>query len=133
MTERLIKKFIADYEATEKPRVRENYGILSGCVGIAVNLLLFLLKIAAGMMSGAISIIADAFNNLSDAGSSIVTLLGFKLAGKPADEEHPFGHGRMEYLAGLFISVAIILIFFRKDLNDTLETKKIDSTPNEIE
>ena len=63
MTERLIKKFIADYEATEKPRVRENYGILSGCVGIAVNLLLFLLKIAAGMMSGAISIIADAFNN----------------------------------------------------------------------
>ena len=110
MTERLIKKFIADYEATEKPRVRENYGILSGCVGIAVNLLLFLLKIAAGMMSGAISIIADAFNNLSDAGSSIVTLLGFKLAGKPADEEHPFGHGRMEYLAGLFISVAIILV-----------------------
>jgi len=110
MTERLIKKFIADYEATEKPRVRENYGILSGCVGIAVNLLLFLLKIAAGMMSGAISIIADAFNNLSDAGSSIVTLLGFKLAGNPADEEHPFGHGRMEYLAGLFISVAIILV-----------------------
>jgi len=132
MTERLIKKFITDYAATEKPSVRENYGILSGCVGIAVNLLLFLLKIAAGLMSGAISIIADAFNNLSDAGSSIVTLLGFKLAGKPADEEHPFGHGRMEYLAGLFISVAIILVgveLFRSSLGKILAPESLSIQP----
>lgn len=110
MTELLIRTFIADYAKTDKPGVRGKYGMLSGMVGIAVNLVLFAVKITAGILSGAISIVADAFNNLSDAGSSIATLLGFKLAGRPADEAHPFGHGRIEYLAGLFIAVAIILV-----------------------
>lgn len=110
MTDFLIRHFVADFEETQNPRVRERYGMLSGMTGIAVNLFLFAVKIIAGMLSSSISIIADAFNNLSDAGSSIVTLLGFKLAGKPADREHPFGHGRIEYLSGLFISVAILLV-----------------------
>lgn len=110
MTDFLIRHFVADFQETQNPRVRERYGMLSGMTGIAVNLFLFVVKIIAGMLSSSISIIADAFNNLSDAGSSIVTLLGFKLAGKPADREHPFGHGRIEYLSGLFISVAILLV-----------------------
>lgn len=106
----LVKLLIKDYENTQDVNVRQSYGILSGVLGIICNLLLFAIKSIAGLLSGAISIMADAFNNLSDAGSSVVTLIGFKLAGKPADKEHPFGHGRMEYLAGLFISAAIMLV-----------------------
>ena len=105
-----VKFFIKDYENIQDASVRQAYGMLGGVLGIACNLILFLAKLIAGIMTGAISIMADAFNNLSDAGSSIVTLIGFKLAGKPADKEHPFGHGRMEYLAGLFISAAIMLV-----------------------
>lgn len=105
-----VKFFIKDYENIQDASVRQAYGMLGGGLGIACNLILFLAKLIAGIMTGAISIMADAFNNLSDAGSSIVTLIGFKLAGKPADKEHPFGHGRMEYLAGLFISAAIMLV-----------------------
>lgn len=105
-----VKFFIKDYENIHDASVRQAYGMLGGGLGIACNLILFLAKLIAGIMTGAISIMADAFNNLSDAGSSIVTLIGFKLAGKPADKEHPFGHGRMEYLAGLFISAAIMLV-----------------------
>ena len=106
----LVKIFIKDYENVQDANVRQSYGMLGGAVGIACNIFLFFAKLIAGVMSGAISIMADAFNNLSDAGSSVVTLIGFKMAGKPADKEHPFGHGRMEYLAGLFISTAIILV-----------------------
>ena len=105
-----VKFFIKDYENIQDASVSQAYGMLGGGLGIACNLILFLAKLIAGIMTGAISIMADAFNNLSDAGSSIVTLIGFKLAGKPADKEHPFGHGRMEYLAGLFISAAIMLV-----------------------
>jgi len=108
----LLKLFVKDYKNTENPAVREHYGILSGFTGICCNLLLFTIKLIAGLMTGAISFIADAFNNLSDAGSSVVTLIGFKLAGKPADTEHPFGHGRFEYLSGLFVAVAIIMVGF---------------------
>lgn len=110
MIQYLVKLLIKDYENTQDVNVRQSYGILSGVLGIICNLLLFAIKSIAGLLSGAISIMADAFNNLSDAGSSVVTLIGFKLAGKPADKEHPFGHGRMEYLAGLFISAAIMLV-----------------------
>lgn len=110
MVEYLVKLFIKDYENIQDVHVRQNYGVLSGVLGIICNLLLFAIKSIAGLLSGAISIMADAFNNLSDAGSSVVTLIGFKLAGKPADKEHPFGHGRVEYLAGLFISAAIMLV-----------------------
>lgn len=110
MIQVFVKFFIKDYENIQDASVRQAYGMLGGGLGIACNLILFLAKLVAGIMTGAISIMADAFNNLSDAGSSIVTLIGFKLAGKPADKEHPFGHGRMEYLAGLFISAAIMLV-----------------------
>ncbi len=89
---------------------REGFGQFVSFAGIFVNLLLSIVKLIIGLMSGAISIIADAFNNLSDMGTSIVMLAGFKIAAKPADEEHPFGHGRAEYLAGLFIAAAMILV-----------------------
>lgn len=107
----LAKLFIKsnDYKDT---RVRERYGILCGIVGIALNVILFVGKFVAGTISGAISITADAFNNLSDAGSSFITLIGFKLAGQKPDPDHPFGHGRVEYLSGLFVSVLILLMAY---------------------
>lgn len=110
MTRLLVRLFIKKGDKTGDPDVRQAYGVLSGGVGIACNLLLFLGKLLLGFVTGAISIVADAVNNLSDAGSSIITLLGFKMAGKPADPRHPYGHGRIEYLSALFISVAIILM-----------------------
>ena len=106
----LVRLFIKDCDNVTDPAVRERYGILSGVVGIVLNLLLSAGKLFAGLMTGAISITADAFNNLSDAGSSVVTLVGFKLAGQKADDGHPFGHGRMEYLAGLLVSLMILLV-----------------------
>lgn len=110
MTQLLVKLFIKNNENVTDSNVRQQYGVLGGAVGIGCNLLLFICKLFAGIMTGAISITADAFNNLSDAGSSVVTLIGFKMAGKPADIDHPFGHGRIEYLSGLFVSVAIMLV-----------------------
>lgn len=106
----LVKRFVKDPENVSDPTVRQQYGQLAGGVGIVCNLLLFLFKLLAGILTGAVSIMADAFNNLSDAGSSIVTMLGFHMAGKPADLKHPFGHGRIEYLSGLFVSAAILLM-----------------------
>ena len=94
----------------QDPGVRRRCGVLSGGIGIALNLLLFLGKLAAGIITASIAVTADAFNNLSDAASSVVTLVGFRLAGREADEEHPFGHGRMEYLAGLAVSMLILLV-----------------------
>ena len=110
MTKLLLKTFVPDYEHPEKESVRGTVGRFSGSVGIAVNLLLFLGKLMAGILSGSVSVTADAMNNLSDASGSILTLLGFRLAGKPADEHHPFGHARFEYLSGLAVSVMILLI-----------------------
>ena len=110
MTEWLIRRFIRDWEKVGDPAVRERYGILSGGVGIFLNLLLSLGKFFAGVLTGSIAVTADAFNNLSDAGSSVVTLVGFKLAGQKADDGHPFGHGRMEYLAGLLVSLLILMV-----------------------
>jgi cation diffusion facilitator family transporter len=97
--------------------VREAYGKLSGITGIAVNLLLFFIKITAGVLAGSISIIADAFNNLSDSGSAIVTLIGFKISGKPADAGHPYGHARMEYVSGLIVSIAVMFVGLELFLN----------------
>ncbi|MCR4704843.1 MAG: cation diffusion facilitator family transporter [Lachnospiraceae bacterium] len=102
--------FIKDYKNTKDPVVRRRYGMLSGIVGIILNLLLFTGKFIAGLLSGSIAITADAFNNLSDAGSSVITLIGFKMAGQEADSDHPFGHGRIEYISGLLVSVLIILM-----------------------
>ena len=106
----LVRRVIRDSDKTEDPVVRERYGMLAGGVGLVLNLLLFAGKLIAGLISGAISITADAFNNLSDAASSVVTLIGFRLAGQDPDREHPFGHGRAEYLAGLAVSVLILLV-----------------------
>ena len=106
----LLRVFVPDHQNTEDPAVRERYGRLAGAVGIVLNLLLFGGKLLAGVLTGAISVMADAFNNLSDAGSSVVTLVGFRLAGQAPDADHPFGHGRMEYLAGLVVSMLILLV-----------------------
>lgn len=110
MTELLLRRFVHGYENVKDPEVRKGYGALSGTVGIALNLCLSLGKFLAGLVTGAVSVTADAFNNLSDAATSVVTLVGFRLAGQKADEDHPYGHGRMEYLAGLAVSVAILLV-----------------------
>lgn len=108
----LSRLFIKHREDTSSPRVRTAYGILCGIVGICLNLLLFAGKLFAGILSGSIAATTDAFNNLSDAGSSIITLTGFKLAGQKPDSEHPFGHGRFEYIAGLVVSMIILLMGF---------------------
>lgn len=108
----LASLFIKDSKNYKEPSVRQAYGVLSGAVGIGLNILLFFGKWLAGMISGSIAITADAFNNLSDAGSSIITLIGFRLSGQEPDPEHPFGHGRMEYISGLLVSVAILVMGF---------------------
>ena len=108
----LARRFIQDYQNTADAAVRRAYGMLCGAVGIAINLLLFALKLLAGTLAGSVAITADAFNNLSDAGASIVTLLGFRLAGQKPDTEHPFGHGRIEYISGLIVSLVILLMGF---------------------
>lgn len=110
MTGLLLRLFVRDYQNTDDPKVRSRFGKLAGLVGIACNILLFGGKLAIGAVSGSVSITADAINNLSDASSSIVTLLGFKLAEKPADEGHPFGHARIEYLSGLIVAFTILII-----------------------
>ena len=108
----LAKLFIKNADDPKDPAARAAYGILCGAVGIFLNVLLFAGKFFAGALSGSIAITADAFNNLSDAGSSVITLLGFRLGGQKPDPEHPFGHGRMEYLSGLLVSMLIILMGF---------------------
>ncbi len=108
----LSRLFISNPSDTHDPQVRRSYGMLCGAVGIILNLLLFTGKLIAGLISHSIAITADAMNNLSDAGSSIITLIGFKMAGKKPDPDHPFGHGRIEYIAGLIVSMLIILMGF---------------------
>ena len=112
MTNFLLRLFVCDHTNTKDPAVRSRIGSLSGFVGIACNLLLFAGKIAVGTLTGSMSITADAMNNLTDASSSIVTLIGFRLAQKPADEDHPYGHARFEYLSGLAVAAMIIVIGF---------------------
>ena len=110
MTELLLRLFVRDYKNTSSPSVHSAIGKLAGVTGIVCNILLFLGKLAAGILSGSVSIIADAVNNLSDASSSLVTLLGFRMAQQPADRDHPYGHARYEYLSGLVIAALILLI-----------------------
>lgn len=108
----LINRYVKDKENVTSPSVRHAYGVLCSIAGIILNVLLFLGKFLAGLVSQSISITADAINNLSDAGSSIITLIGFQMAGQKPDPDHPFGHGRIEYLSGLFVAIAIILMAF---------------------
>ena len=106
----LVNTFIKNNENIKDPKVRNNYGNLGGIVGIIINFMLFLIKFFVGMFVGSIAISADAFNNLSDAGSSVITIIGFKMANKPADAEHPFGHGRIEYLSALIVAFLVMLV-----------------------
>lgn len=108
MSRLLIRLFIKDYQNTGSVQVRARYGILSGAVGIVLNVILSAVKLLIGTMAHSIAITADALNNLSDAGNSCISLLGFRLSAKPADQEHPYGHGRIEYLAGMGVSVVIM-------------------------
>ena len=127
----LASLFIKDRRNYNSPEVRQAYGVLSGAVGIGLNILLFLGKWIAGTVSGSIAITADAFNNLSDAGSSIITLIGFRLSGQDPDPEHPFGHGRMEYISGLLVSVAILVMGFEliwSSLNKLRSPEPIESS-----
>ena len=110
MIKLLAKKFIRDSENFTDKAVRGKYGVLCACVGILLNVFLFVFKLLAGTLSGSMAITADAFNNLSDAGSSIITLLGFRLASQKPDSEHPFGHGRIEYISGLMVSMIIVIM-----------------------
>lgn len=108
----LTKHLIKNSEDVKNPEVRRMYGTLCSMMGIGLNVCLFLGKYLAGVLSGSIAVMADAFNNLSDAGSSLITLIGFKFAGMKPDKEHPFGHGRIEYLSGLAVAAAIVLMGF---------------------
>ncbi|MBR2040259.1 MAG: cation transporter [Clostridia bacterium] len=110
MTELIIKLFIKNSESTKDNAVRKAYGTLGGFVGIICNLILCVIKITVGLISGSISIMADGFNNLSDMGSSLITIIGFKLAGKPADKDHPFGHGRIEYISAFIVAMLILIV-----------------------
>ena len=112
MTDYIVKKFIKDRDNINDPKVRGQYGILSGIVGIAVNVILCLAKFFVGTLTNSIAITADAVNNLSDAGSSAVTVFGFKMSSRPADEEHPFGHGRIEYITAMIVSFIILFMGF---------------------
>ena len=128
MIQLLIQRFVPNWEDTRNPAVRQRYGVLAASVGILSNIFLFFIKLLTGLISGSIAITADAVNNLSDAGSSIITLLGFKIAAKPADPEHPYGHARMEYICGMAVSFIIILLglqLMRSSLDKILHPEEI--------
>ena len=110
MTDLILRIFVRDHKNTEDPAVRDKCGRVAGAVGIVTNLLLFLMKIIVGTVFHSVSVTADAVNNLTDSGSSVVTLIGFKMASKPADEKHPFGHARIEYLSGVIVSFIVIFL-----------------------
>jgi len=130
MTKILLKLFVKNYQDTKNGKVRTAVGSLSGGVGIFCNVLLCAMKIFVGVISGAVSILADAMNNLTDATSAVVTLIGFKLAEKPADEDHPYGHARYEYLSGLAVAALIIIIGF--ELAKTSAEKILSPSPVDI-
>ena len=110
MTDLILRIFVRDHKNTEDPAVRDKCGRVAGAVGIVTNFLLFLTKIIVGTVFHSVSVTADAVNNLTDSGSSVVTLIGFKMASKPADEKHPFGHARIEYLSGVIVSFIVIFL-----------------------
>ena len=128
MVSLLIRILVNDYNNTGDEKVRRGYGVVCGTVGIILNIMLCCAKVFAGMLSGSIAVITDAINNLTDAGSSVVNVVGFKMAGRKPDTEHPFGHGRIEYVSGLIISIIIIVLGV--ELGKTSITRIID--PREI-
>lgn len=110
MTKLLGRLFIKNYQNTSDPEIRKNYGTLASVVGIIINLLLAIFKLLCGILARSVAIMADAFNNLSDSGTSVITLISFKISSRPADKEHPFGHARMEYIASMIVSFVIMLV-----------------------
>ncbi|MBD5454996.1 MAG: cation transporter [Lachnospiraceae bacterium] len=132
MVSLLAKLLITDYQNTSDIKVRQAYGMICGGVGIVLNVLLFFGKAAAGFISGSIAITADAFNNLSDAGSSVITLVGFKMAGQKPDSHHPFGHGRIEYISGLLVSAVILIMafeLFKSSVEKIFHPETIEASP----
>ncbi|HAX51546.1 MAG TPA: cation-efflux pump [Lachnospiraceae bacterium] len=132
MTDILVKLFVKNYDRTEDQKVRSAYGILSSVVGVICNIILFAIKLIAGLIINSISIMADAFNNLSDAASSIISFIGVKLAERPADKEHPFGHGRFEYIAALVVSFLILqvgLTLFKSSFKKVLKPEAVSFNP----
>ncbi len=128
----LAKLLIKDYKNTSNAKVRQSYGMLCGGVGILLNSFLFLVKFIAGQLSNSIAITADAFNNLSDAGSSVITLVGFKMAGQKPDSQHPFGHGRIEYISGLLVSIIILFMggeLLQSSIDKILHPEEIEANP----
>lgn len=128
MTDLLVKLFVKNHEQTDCISVRTSYGILASFVGILCNIVLFAVKLTIGLILKSISVTADAFNNLSDAGSSIISLVGVKMAGKPADADHPFGHGRIEYIAALIVAFIVIQVgftFFTDSIKKITNPKEI--------
>lgn len=123
----LFKTFIKDFENVKNPHVRDNYGKLAGVVGIISNVVLCVMKMLVGFISGSIAIVADAVNNLADASSSVITLLGFRLASMPEDDDHPYGHARIEYITGMIVSLIIILVGF--ELGKSSVSKIISPQP----
>ena len=131
MIEFIIRRFIKNYEDTDDKHVREQYSILGGILGILCNLFLFVSKFLVGMMSNSIGILSDAFNNLSDAASSLVSVIGFKLSGKKPDADHPFGHGRLEYISGLIVSFLILLMgieLFKSSVRAIVHPEKVEGS-----
>ena len=132
MTEFLVNKFIKDSANIEITEVRTRYGMLASVVGIFCNVLLFSVKLAIGLILSSLAVTADAFNNLSDAASSIISFVGVKMAGKPADAEHPFGHGRIEYIAALIVSFLVIEVgftFFKSSISKIMHPEEITFDP----
>lgn len=128
MTEFLVRKFVKNYEHIQWTEVRTNYGMLSSGVGIFCNILLFLVKLLVGIVLHSIAVTADAFNNLSDAASSVISFVGVRMAGKPADKEHPFGHGRIEYIAAFIVAFFVIQVgftFFKSSLGKIFQPEDI--------
>lgn len=128
MTSLFLKLFVKNYNDTENPAVREKYGTLAGIFGIICNLFLCTFKISVGIIVNSISITADGFNNLSDMGSSVITMISFKMANKPADKEHPFGHGRIEYISAFIVALLILLVGFEL-FKDSVSAVLEPSTP----
>ena len=132
MTEFLVNKFIKDSANIESTEVRTRYGMLASVVGIFCNVLLFSVKLAIGLILSSLAVTADAFTNLSDAASSIISFVGVKMAGKPADAEHPFGHGRIEYIAALIVSFLVIEVgftFFKSSISKIMHPEEITFDP----
>ena len=132
MTEFLVNKFIKDSTNIESTEVRTRYGMLASVVGIFCNVLLFSVKLTIGLILSSLAVTADAFNNLSDAASSIISFVGVKMAGKPADAEHPFGHGRIEYIAALIVSFLVIEVgftFFKSSISKIMHPEEITFDP----